>query len=258
MMDKSKLVALKECHRQLAKVLGPDAEPIEVLVRVEEHRAYWQPDRARVILLAESHVYTTCSELAHRVVRSDLVESGVPQQFVRLVYCLGYGENEILDQPINAPKNSGTPLYWKLFYSCVHEVDSNEDFAPILVTRTTFPERIRNKLALLNCLQDAGVWLVDTSVAALYLPGGGKPKELAKCLQTSWDAYVGQVVTTARPSHIVCIGKGVANSLGNRLSGLGIPVTVVPEPSARLTAKERFETYRTCYQVACKVPEKRR
>ena len=50
---------IQECHRRLAAILGPGAEPVEVLLRAEEHRRYWRPDRVRVVLLAESHVYTT-------------------------------------------------------------------------------------------------------------------------------------------------------------------------------------------------------
>ena len=35
--------------------VGRDLEPIEGLIRAEEHRAYWKPRRPRGILLAESN-----------------------------------------------------------------------------------------------------------------------------------------------------------------------------------------------------------
>jgi hypothetical protein len=250
-MDARKLNALTECHRQLAKLLGPGAEPVEVLARAEEHRDYWRPKRTSVVLLAESHVYTTCSELARKATHLDSAENGVPRGFVRLVYCLGYGENALLDQDINTPKNSGTPQYWKLFYSCVHRVKANEDFAPVLKAQTRLAERIQNKLALLRELREAGVWLVDTSLAALFRPGGKKPSpELReKCLQTSWDRYVRQVVLNAKPSQIVCIGKGVAKALGDRLSSLRIPVTVVPQPNARRPSMSPAQVFRKCYEI---------
>jgi len=62
-------------------------------------------------------------------------------------------------------------------------------------------------------------------------------------LRMSWDAYVGQIVRNASPSCIVCIGKGVAQSVGNRLFELGVPVTIVPQPNARLASTEHFEVF---------------
>lgn len=244
--------ALAECHSQLVRLIGSSAEPIEVLQCAEEHRAYWRPERVRVVLLAESHVYTETSELERRVVLPSLIRTDVPQGFVRLVYCLGYGENSLLNVPIFFPRNSGTPQFWKIFYSCLNRVHANEDFAPIQkVPRTPFPERIWNKLSLLQHLKDAGVWLVDASLAALYMPKYPKPspKLIEAALRTSWDAYVGQIVRNASPSCIVCIGKGVARSLGDRLVGIGVPVTVVPQPNARLSSTEHFDVFRQYYAI---------
>ena len=62
--------------------------------RAEEHRSYWRPKNVRVLLLAESHAYTAREELERRLTISDDEFELVPQGFVRLVYCLGYGENE--------------------------------------------------------------------------------------------------------------------------------------------------------------------
>lgn len=242
--------ALEECHRRLGKLLGPGAEPIEVLRRAEEHRAYWRPERVRVILLAESHVYTTASELERKVILPDHIEEEAPRGFVRLVYCLGYGENRLLDKPITVPRNSGTPQFWKIFYSCVNLVRMNEDFASLL-DQTPFLRRIQNKLTLLQRLRELGVWLVDASLAALYLPGQPKlaPALIESCLRTSWDSYVGPVVKAAGPSNIVCIGKGVEQSLGSRLYRVGVPVTVVPQPNARLTTDQHFSVFRQYHDV---------
>jgi hypothetical protein len=240
---------LEDCHSQLGRLLGSEAEPVEVLRCAEEHRAYWRPRKVRVLLLAESHVYTAASELDRRVDLSGFPGTEVvPSGFVRLVYCLGYGGNKLLNQSI--PKNFGTPQYWKLFYSCLNRVHTNNDFVPIL-SRTPFAERIQNKLDLLRRLQETGVWLLDTSLAALYLPGRPKPDRLLmeKCLRTSWDAYVGQVIRAARPSHIVCIGKGVSLSLGTRLSSLGIPMTVLPQPNARLSSTMHLQVFQTYHNI---------
>jgi len=102
-----------------------------------------------------------------------------------------------------------------------------------------------------------GVWLVDASLAALYLPGRPKPEPhiVQECIQTSWDMYVGQVIRTAKPSHIVCVGRGVARSLDDRLSGLGIPATVVPQPNARLALTEHFEVFQQYYDIVRQAQE---
>lgn len=118
---------IQECHRRLAAILGPGAEPVEVLLRAEEHRGYWRPHRVRVVLLAESHVYTTLEELGRTISVPISVPVDLPPGFVRLVYCLGYGENHLLSCPITTPANTGTPQFWKIFYSCVH---------PALTTRS--------------------------------------------------------------------------------------------------------------------------
>src|SRR5205085_252840 len=98
---------------------------------------------------------------------------------------------------------------------------------------------------------EAGVWLVDASLAALYTPLRPKPAPMLidAALRTSWDAYVGQVVRNAKPSCIVCIGKGVARSLGERLSGLGVPVKVVPQPNARLASVEHFKVFQQYHDI---------
>lgn len=241
---------LEDCHSQLGRLLGSDAEPVEVLRCAEQHRAFWRPRNVRVLLLAESHVYTAASELNYRIDLSPFPGTEkVPRGFVRLVYCLGYGGNGLLTQPIL--KNGGTPQYWKIFFSCINHVqNTRNDFTPIL-SRTPFATRIQNKLALLRRLQETGVWLLDASLAALYRPGHPKPDRrlMERCLQTSWDAYVGQVIKTAQPSHIICIGDSVRRFLRTRLSDLGMPVTKVPQPQARLPAINHLQLFQQYYNI---------
>jgi len=244
------LDTISDCHRRLTKLLGSSAEPLDVLRRTEEHRSYWRPERVKVILLAESHVYTTPEELTRTITLPNPVPSDIPRGFVRLVYCLGYGENQLLNQPIKSPKNSGTPQFWKIFYSCVNPVRSNIDFEGIQVG-VPLAERIGNKIAVLQRMREFGVWLVDTSLAALYEPGQVKPppKILAECLRTSWDHNVGEVIKAAAPSQVVCIGKGVASALGDRLRAVSTRVTVVAQPNARLTAADHHQSFQTYYRA---------
>ena len=61
-----------ECHSRLGALLGVGAESVDVLRRAEEHRQYWRPERVKVVLLAESHVYTTPDELTRTISLSAL------------------------------------------------------------------------------------------------------------------------------------------------------------------------------------------
>lgn len=67
----------------------------------------------------------------HVIVPTSFVPSDVPRGFVRLVYCLGYGENWLLNHPINNPSNTGTLQFWKIFYRCINPVQSNRDFSKL-------------------------------------------------------------------------------------------------------------------------------
>ena len=240
-----------KCHSRIAALLGSAAESVDAMRRAEEHRWYWRPERVRVVLLAESHVYTTPDELARAIALPTSAPPDLPRRFVRLVYCLGYGENHLLNCPIEFPANTGTPQFWKIFYSCANAIDTNSDFAPIQRSTTSPSQRIANKLMLLRRLRALGVWLLDTSLAALYLPGRPKPGSatLEACLRVGWDHHVRDVVEAAAPSHIVCIGKGVAQALGKRLSDVGSSVTVVPQPNARLSSAHHHQSFRTYYRV---------
>src|SRR6266404_4858002 len=146
---------LKAAHDRLAGILGPTAEPLDVLERVEEHRQYWRPDKMRVLLLAESHVYTTAGELERSLGPELAVPPGLPGGYVRLVYSLGYGENEFLDGAVS--KNNGTPQFWSIFNSCVTGVDGRLGSGSPLKAFTPDPAlRLRAKLGVLSALRERG------------------------------------------------------------------------------------------------------
>jgi hypothetical protein len=110
------------------------------------------------------------------------------------VYSLGYGEDALLDQTITSPRNLGTPQFWKIFQSCIAKPGITADYGSVQKTRTHDSMlRLRNKVLVLERLRESGVWLVDASLAALYLPGQEKPlaRLRKEVLQTSWDEYVG-------------------------------------------------------------------
>jgi hypothetical protein len=246
---------LATCHRRLTQLFGQGMEPIDVIRRVQAHRVWWRPSKVRLVLLAESHVYTSPDDLARKISPNEALPCNLPPDFVRLVYCLGYGEDHLLDKPILQPRNGGTPQFWKLFYSCVNQVRNNNDFASVLVTRTPFSNRIANKVDLLTELQRHGIWLVDASITALYVPGQTKPDAglIGQALQLSWDYYIADVIKTCQPEGILCVGLGVWRHLSTRLRSFGIPVGAVPAPNAHLDGDGHLQTFQKYYDV-CRNP----
>ncbi len=196
------------------------------------------------------------AELSSQLRPAQFFPAGLPRGFVRLVYSLGYGENEWLDSPIAAPPNTGTRQFWELFYSCVHRNLFARAVPPrFYISRTSAAPRMRNKLELLERLQDQGVWLVDASIAALYLPGRPKPSpaHIESVLQASWDSYAERVVAEASPDAILCVGYGVARALSARLDRSRIPWSAVPQPNARISTAEHLRAF-AAYGAVCNNP----
>lgn len=243
--------SLQRAHARLSGILGAGAEPLTVLERAEAHRVFWRPERPRVVLLAESHVLTQSVELESELRPIPGIPDGLPRGFVRLVYSLGYGENDLLTAPLSEPPNNGTPQFWKIFQNCVRSPAVRANHAVLQRTGNPDPRvRVCEKLKVLAQLRERGVWLVDASIAALYLPG--RPKPVAKLreavLQASWDSYTGGTVASAEPEAVLCIGVGVMRALGTRLNRLGIAWSGVHQPQAHLSAVEHdriLETYAT-------------
>ena len=244
---------LEDCYSELKRLIGDEMEQLSVIERVHAHRTYWRPSKTRVVLLAESHVYTTESDLQRSVVELLPEHPDLPRGFVRLVYCLGYGEDYWLDKP--AVPKGGTPQFWKVFYSCVNHVEKNSDFAPILKTHTRdCRTRLRNKVQLLERLRANGIWLLDASIAALYTPQRSKPSpELyKKAMRGSWE-YIRKLIDEVAAEAILCIGKGVERALRQNLNELGIPWAAVAQPNAHLSAQEHLQLF-AIYRSVCKEP----
>src|SRR2546428_2507604 len=181
----------------------------------------------------------------------------VPKGYVRLVYCLGYGEDRLLNRAVTSSRNSGTPQFWKIFHACLNAVICNNDFGGVQASRSTLEQRIPQKIRLLQSLRAAGVWLVDASIAALYVPRQPKPHPHLHetAIEHSWDLYTGDVVAEAQPQAIICIGHGVERILRSRIDRLGIPWLRVPQPNARLSSKEHFAAFAT-YRSICEDPRR--
>ena len=206
-------MTLEETCTEINKILGNNAEPLESVRLVETYRRYLKPETVRVVLLAESHVFTSNEDRRIAIPPIDDLP-GYPTRYARFVYCLGLGERDLTNDPLH-PRRDGTPQFWKALYACDNRVKNLEDFRPVQ-RATTFQQRLRNKIHLLKNLRAKGIWFVDASIVAVY--GSGlivSSRSRTEVLRESWESCTKQVVTLANPERVICVGKIVARVVEN-------------------------------------------
>ncbi len=227
-----------------------ELEPFSIIKTVNDHREYWRPKNVNVILLAESHVYTTISDHNNTMNYDSFTQlNGCPNNYVRLVYCLGYGERKL----VSVDDNPGTPQFWKIFASCINK-DVNLEFEKISVSKNPHSnQRIQNKILLLEELKKRGIWLVDASIVALYNNTiKPSPITMEKIIEISWDQYVSKIIQEVNPKKIIVIGKGVFNILKYKLNRIGIEYFVQSQPQGIRSKTIMNETFEKYYQLCNK------
>ena len=193
-------------------------ESFKIAREVEQHRWNWKPKETKLVLVAESHVFTTIEEWELKIIASKirpfLRRNSIlpPSHFVRLVYCLAYGESELLDLRGVRMSNSGTPAYWdilgRISFRCPQP--RGEDGAK-------FSDRMKWKIETLRELYRMGVWLLDASVHAIYLRNRRRlPNEIQQELHNQWWKGYGRfLMTHCGFPKIWVIGKTVHKCLAN-------------------------------------------
>ena len=149
----------------------PQPESDAYLQAVRDWRNYWRPEKVRYLLIAESHVHEKERDSRAEVI--PLHQYGLqdhPSAFCRLIYCLGYGELELLNRPVRT-NYRGTPQFWDIFgaLSCC-DVDHPESRQP-RKGQSDLTERVRWKIKTLEALKEKGIWLIDACPKGLYVPG---------------------------------------------------------------------------------------
>jgi hypothetical protein len=190
---------------------SPNPEPFRSCLAAEFHRQFWKPAEPRLVLLAESHVYTDELDLACKITTNNLPTDiqHSSSQFVRLIYCLGYGESTLVRGTPVQP-NDGTPQYWKIFGQCAG-------------TSATADGSLNWKISTLRALKARGIWLADASIHACMNPRFPKTdprRHLAKfntslyqkVLSFSWQ-YVKTTIQGC--PEIWTIGDGVHRALSD-------------------------------------------
>ncbi len=205
--------------------LYPRPESFEVVRAVDDHRRFWKPRNVETLLLAESHVHTSDQELNVPLVDTDDIPRKCPRKYVRLIYCLAYGEDVLLEDRTLLKSNRGTWQFWKLFAACSSDspYEIKTSIGRILKQETTDDvTRVRNKVVILNRLKAKGVWLLDASILALFVGGGKLPSgTMREIIEASWESYISETIEGENPRRIVVVGKGVYGILNKKLRTLG-------------------------------------
>lgn len=204
--------SLLQCYEKLISHIAWEPESFEVVQAVEAHRNFWKPEKVKLLLLAESHVYTNAEEHTAKIRIDELDGSGCSDAFVKLVYCLGYGDNSILSQRVK--DNPGTWQYWDVFLKCQDPASGQP------ISRVS---SYRDKIALLKSLKEQGVWLLDTCPIGLY-GYDTKGIEIKKAIRNykqlisiSWESYTKEQLYACKPERVIVIGKMVWNVLESEL-----------------------------------------
>ncbi len=242
---------LEELYDSIKKITSEvPIDSLEVVKQVEEYRQFWKPQKINVLLLAESHVYTNQQDYNIKCKKNKEIPPNYPSHFVRFVYCLGYGENYLLERALD--NNMGTPQFWKIFSSCVANNEDNLGFDSVIKRGTkNLEQRLRNKVGILKKMQAKGVWLLDASIMSIYgseLEKWLKIKE--KIIKISWDSHLVTIIKESGPQFIIIIGKNVEKILSSNLAQLKIPYKTIPQPQKRGTKQEQLERYKE-YQRIC-------
>lgn len=246
-------MSIERTYGLVKKALLPSTlmDSLDVVKQVEEYRQFWKPDTNSVALLAESHVYTNEKDFETECKKSliEILFPNYPSRYVRFVYCLGYGENELLSRKL--ADNPGTHQFWKIFSACVANNFNDLGFGRITKKGTPFLlQRLRSKIRVLQEMKKTGVWLLDASIVGIYRAVDDS-RTKGKIISICWDQHVKDIILHSRPKHIIVIGKGVEAILNNRLNKIGIPYTTLPQPQGVRGNSEVLWNYYGEYQRIC-------
>ncbi|MGB3695562.1 MAG: hypothetical protein WA865_05360 [Spirulinaceae cyanobacterium] len=190
---------------------GFEPELPQVALAVESHRWAWQPENTSVILIAESHIYTSVQDFSLTVQKKSLPAAAQhsPEEFVRLIYCLGYGEPELLSGE-TTQRNAGTRQFWDLFGKLTARGKQPRKTEGVSVS-----DRLEWKVGTLREMQAKGVWVIDASIHGMYVPGGKRVSNQIKSAlhRLWWSDYGADLLSRFPQAKVWIIGKTVADDL---------------------------------------------
>ena len=231
--------------RAWAQQAGVQAESAAYLARVEAWRQVCRPPLVRILLVAESHVAEAPGDLAAHVHLPIPIPESMPTGYVRLVYCLGYGEDAFCNP--RPTRNAGTWQYWDLFGAVVGGLQNQQPRRGNLSTA----DRLRWKLHVLRTMRARGIWLVDAAVAGLYQPGGGRPfqgRRYQDMIRDSYSRFVWPGVSQDPIEQVWVIGRGIGTALAG-LPGID-PSCIISQPQDHDVQRFRDDLARVVQHIS--------
>jgi hypothetical protein len=197
---------LLRAHAALHRLLpSQDCETCHAVMVVAHYYEFWKPAKVKVILLAESHIFTDEYDSRSFQVSTNILrpcDYNGPREYASVHLCLGYGEADAVigvDGDATAPRAAvkGTPAYWLLLAACSsHPNNYRAGAAQLLHNKRPGPlglrERLLYKLQILQDLKDRGIWLVDACFLGWYIPQESD-------YYITWSSKLVHVVTQPRP-----------------------------------------------------------
>ncbi len=190
-------------------------EGSNIALAVWNYRQYFLPPKVRLIVLAESHVFTeNCCAVPLNNPHVSPIPSSYYKDFNKFFYCLGYGEQKaLLTVPCN--KCGGrTTGFWNLMKALTSY--------PNMVSNKTnpyFSSRIKNKWELLSCMRCSGIWLLDASFFAV---NHIKDTNVRLSILSSQIMHVLGIINTLGAPSILMVGKNVQTLYQGLLPQIGV------------------------------------
>jgi len=191
-------------HRR-KKEPAVSVEDKSYLDAVHAWRNLWRPETVRLLVIGESHVAQSIGDHAVRVAVPGAPKP-FPDRFVRLMYCVGYGEPSVCTGGGPNWENSVTP-YWRIL------MDMG---GPVRQYGGRYGS-VNTKLDVLVDLKARGIWLVDAVIFGVYrvqpLP---RLKINDYMIQTSFSRYVWPELAGEPIKDIWVLGTNIGKALMNK------------------------------------------
>jgi hypothetical protein len=194
-------------------------------------------------------VAEAAGDISVRVELPTSLQAGLPDGYCRLVYCLGYGENEICHPSLR--RNAGTWQFWDIFGAIASLFERSLAVEMPRRRESSLGARLQWKVSVLKALLNAGVWLEDASIVGIYGPDGVRRAEgvrYRRALRESFQRFVWPELSLDGVEQVWLIGRGVAGAL----EGLSMIHSdhVISQPQDRNKDRYRSDIRRLLHAVA--------
>ena len=201
-----------------------------VVEEVEKYRLDFKPPRTSVVILAESHAHTTQKEFRRLLKDNFRHYDGSRCRYVNYVYCIGNSESYALEREY--PTRRRTSQYWRILYSCLHQVSNNSDFHEFEGGESK--DRVGRKQELIRNLKNNGIWLLDSSLIGVNILAAETRKQI---IGICWETWLKDLISQLKNEGLLCVmtvGASVHEMLSQDLKEMGLAIVKLDQPQNRL------------------------